>query len=106
MVKYYERLALWIKSSADDILKYVCLIFLRKQVLIFHVNCLQETICIKCRNLYSRKTYENISKLSSAEFFTQSTKRERIRLTFHKIVLLYVRANNLEIDPIMSLCLI
>ena len=36
LVKLFKRLALWVKNSTDDILKYFFLISLRKQVLTCH----------------------------------------------------------------------
>ena len=33
-----------------------------------------ETICMKCQNLFSGKNKETITKLLSAEFFTQHAK--------------------------------
>ena len=43
-------------------------IFPRKQALTFHANCLQETICMKCQNLFSGKNKKIIINLLSVEF--------------------------------------
>ena len=56
----------WVKNSADDKWTMVSLIFLRKQALTFHANCLlgkigfgisctlspKDTICMKYQSLY------------------------------------------------------
>ena len=58
--------------TIDDIF----LIFLSKQELTFHENCLlQETICMKYQILFSGKNKKKYFKMSSAENFTQSAKR-------------------------------
>ena len=48
----------------------IFLIYLRKQDLIFHTNCLH---CMKCQILFSVKK-EKYFNMSSAETFTQSAK--------------------------------
>ena len=60
--------ALWVKFSADNILKYYSY-FSQKTGFIFHANFLQrtETICMKCQILFSGKNKKNIISLSFAE---------------------------------------
>ena len=41
--------------------------FFQKQAVIFHVNCLQKTVCMKCHSLFSLKNKKDIISLSSAE---------------------------------------
>ena len=50
-----KRSALWVKFSADDILKYLFLFFPgRKQVLTFHLNMSPVgTVCTKCQIMFS-----------------------------------------------------
>ena len=59
--------ALWVKISADDILKYF-LIFPKKMR--FYISSKlspKETVYMKCQNLFLRKIIKNIISLSSAE---------------------------------------
>ena len=60
-------LALRVKSSADNILKCFFLIFLRKQDLIFHANCLQWRQFAWDVNCLLGKIIKTIINLSSAE---------------------------------------
>ena len=58
---------MWVKFSADNILKKL---FDFSQKTGFHISsklCLLETICKKFQNLFSGKYKENIINLSSAE---------------------------------------
>ena len=61
-----ERLALWVKFSAEDILKYFSYF---SQKTGFDISCKspKETICMKCRILFSVKNKKNIINLLSAE---------------------------------------
>ena len=62
------------KILAHNILEYF-VIFPRKQNLTFHANCLQmETICMKCKILFSEKTKKHIINLSPAEFAQRMVK--------------------------------
>ena len=61
------RLALWVNFSADDILKYFSYF---SQKTGYDISCKlspKETICMKCRILFSGKNKKNIINLSSAE---------------------------------------
>ena len=61
------RLALWVKFSADDILKYFSYF---SQKTGFDISCKlspKETICMKCQILFSVKNEKNNIILSSAE---------------------------------------
>ena len=78
----YSRLALWVKFSADGILKYFSYF---SQKTGFDISCKlspffqktgydilcklspKETICMKCQILFSGKNKKNIINLSSAE---------------------------------------
>ena len=71
---------LWV-NSAKDKLVIVFLIFQRILDLTFHANCPLNTICMKCRILFSRnkkkkkKKKKKYFKMSSAEQFTKNAKR-------------------------------
>ena len=58
------RLALWVKFSADNILKYFSY-FSKKTG--YDISCKLETICMKCQILFFGKNKKNIINLSSAE---------------------------------------
>ena len=61
------RLALWVKFSADDILKYFSYF---SQKTGFDISCKlspKKTICMKCQILFSGKNKKNNIILSSAE---------------------------------------
>ena len=61
------RLALWVKFSADNILKYFSYF---SQKTGYDISCKlspKETICMKCQILFSGKNKKNIINLSSAE---------------------------------------
>ena len=65
----FWRLALWVKFSADDILKSVSFFSLKTG---FNMSCKFspnpiETIDMKCQILFSGKNKKNINNLSSAE---------------------------------------
>ena len=63
-----QRLALWVKFSADDILKYFSYFFPQK--ICFDISgklTPLETIYMKCQNLFSGKNKININNVSSAE---------------------------------------
>ena len=60
------------KTSADDILKYF------SQNVGFDISCRlspQETICLKCQNLFSGENKKKHFNMSSAENSTQPAKR-------------------------------
>ena len=60
-------LALWVKFSADDILKYF---FYFSQKTGYDISCKlspKETICMKCQILFFGKNKKKIINLSSAE---------------------------------------
>ena len=60
-------LALWVKFSADDILKYFSYF---SQKTGFDISCKlspYETICMKCSTLFSGKNKKNIINLPSTE---------------------------------------
>ena len=60
-------MALWVKFSADNILKHFSNF---SQNTGFDISCklsLMETICMKCQILFSEKNKKNIINLSSAE---------------------------------------
>ena len=59
--------ALWVKFSADDILKYFSYF---PQKTGYDISCKlspKETICMKCQILFSEKNKKNIINLSSAK---------------------------------------
>ena len=56
------------KNSADNILKYLILIFPRKLALAFHANCPKGNICMKCQSFFSGKSQTYIINLLSTEF--------------------------------------
>ena len=61
-------LALWVKISADDILKYF---YYLSQKTSFDMSCKlspMETICMKCQILFCRKNKKTVINSSSAEF--------------------------------------
>ena len=65
----YKRWVLWVKFSADDILK--CFTFRRKKDLTFYANCLlrrQFAWNVRSYFLGKKKKSKNIINLSSAEF--------------------------------------
>ena len=61
-----KHLALWVKFTGDNILKYFFLIFPRKQDLTFYANCLHWRQF--AWNVKSSFLGKNISTLSSVEF--------------------------------------
>ena len=73
------RLALWVKSSADDILKYFFLFFSRKHDLTFHVKL--ETICMKCQILFSGKNSINLSSAENAHRVVKVNNQTKMRKT-------------------------
>ena len=89
------RLALWVKFSADDILKYFSYF---SQKTGFDISCklsLKETICMKCQILFSGKNKKNNIILSSAENaqrvlkVKQCWKRQKIPNHHHGISALF-----------------
>ena len=55
---YVKRLALWVKFSADDILKYFSYFFSPENIG-FDISCkLSPTICMKCQSLFSSKIWK------------------------------------------------
>ena len=66
--------ALWVKFSADDILKYFFYFFLRKQDMILHSNCLRWWELYEMLDPVFWENKNNITNLLSAENFTQSAK--------------------------------
>ena len=58
---------LW-ADSADDKLMIFFLFFPRKQDLTIHTNSHQETICMRCQILFSRKNKKNLSKCHLLKF--------------------------------------
>ena len=72
-VLFFKCLALWVKFSADNILKYVFLFFPENRF--FNISCKLlsmekiwlETICLNCQNLLSGKSMKNVINLLSAK---------------------------------------
>ena len=60
-------IALWVKFSADDILKYFSYFSQKTGYDISSKLSPKETICLKCQILFSGKNKKNIINLSSAE---------------------------------------
>ena len=66
---------LWVKFSADDILKYFSY-FLQKKG--FDISCKLspvETICMKCQILFSGKNKKTVTNLLSAEIAQRVVKQ-------------------------------
>ena len=59
--------ALWVKFSADGILKYFSYFFKQQNKTGFDISCKLETVCMKCQNLFSGKNKINIINLLSAD---------------------------------------
>ena len=66
-------LALLLKFSADDILKYFSFLL---QKIGFNITCKLETVCIKCQILISGKNKKNIVSLSTADYALKVVKVE------------------------------
>ena len=65
-LSFYYSMETFSRRQIDD----TFLIFPGKQDLAFHANCLLlETICMKCRNMFSGKNKKNISKCRLLHFF-------------------------------------
>ena len=62
-----ECLALWVKFSADDILKYIFFLFFPENRIRHFMQIVSETICMKSQILFSGKNKKNITNLLSAE---------------------------------------
>ena len=76
-----KRLALWLKFSANNILKYFFSYFSWKTG--FDVSCKlspKETICMKCQNLFSGKNKKNIINLLAAELAQIVVKINRLNV--------------------------
>ena len=56
--------------------------FFQKQVLTLHVYCLIETICMKCKIMFSWKNEQNIINLSSDELVKKKKKKKK-QLAFY-----------------------
>ena len=69
-----------ITTTADDILKYFFIIFQRKQVLVFHMNCLQ-TIHMKCQDLFSLKNLRNKNNCRLLQILLGALRVKGVKIT-------------------------
>ena len=89
----FKHFVLWVRISADDILKYFSYFF---QQNVFYFSCKlspQETIFMKCQRLFSGENQKNIISLLSAEFVCRVVKVKLnilIRISILKYFAIYI----------------